>query len=166
MLNWTFFDISDAECPSLVDLDSCRVLIVVLTLIILVNDHLRFFLRLILLLFFILFLAWLIFIRLLLFITGHFFIVLSNDVQRLHLFFFLLTCIIVFIRFFNRTGSYTWNQLIIRGLMLGVSWRASAWIMRNNWILLLLLKLLLISFNFAQIQLIHNRLLLGLLLRF
>jgi hypothetical protein len=48
-----------------------------------------------------------------------------------------------------------------------VGWRASAWIMRNNLILLLLLlKLLLICFNFTQIKLIHNRLLLCLLLCF
>lgn len=38
--------------------------------------------------------------------------------------------------------------------------------MRNNWVLLLLLNLLLICFNLAQIQLVHNGLLLRLLLTF
>jgi len=44
VLDGTFFDISDAKSASLVDIHSCRVLIVALTLIVLVNDHLRFFL--------------------------------------------------------------------------------------------------------------------------
>jgi hypothetical protein len=166
MLDWAFFDISNAEGTCLIDVNSRGVLIVALTLIILVNDHLRFFLWLILLLFF-LTLAWLIiFIRLLLFIWRHFLVVFTYDVQRLDLFYILLAGIIIFICFSYWTGGYTWNHLIVGGLMLGVGWRACAWIMRNNWILLLLLNLLLICFNLTQIQLIHNRLLLRLLLTF
>jgi hypothetical protein len=73
------------------------------------------------LLLFFLSLAWLIiFIRLLLFIRGHFFIVLTYDVQRLDLLHVFLAGIIILICFCYRTGSYTRNQLIIRSLMLGV----------------------------------------------
>ena len=163
MLDGALFDVSDTKGSSLIDIHSGRILIVALTLIVIINYHLRFFLRLILLLFFILFLTWLIFKRLLL-IRRHFIVVLTYNVQRLS-FFFLLARIIVFICFCNRTGSYTWNQLIIWSLMLCIGRWAGTWIMRNRWILLLLLlKLLLISFNFAQIQLVHDRLFLGLLL--
>jgi len=60
------------------------------------------------LLLFFLCLAWvIIFIRLLLFIRGHFFIVLTNDVQRLDLLHILLAGIIVFICLCYRAGSYT-----------------------------------------------------------
>ncbi len=43
VLDWTLFDIRNAECSSLVDIDGGRVLVIALALIILVNDHLGFF---------------------------------------------------------------------------------------------------------------------------